>query len=641
MDGTKLTIAGIVGGVPAVLAGAMGANLLIDMAIAGMFGYIAWEFSPELQRQTAKFLPHITADRLPVINRVDWKGVFAGESEVVEEHAPHDAQPEAIEENEQPAPHDTRTDEGAISDEQITTRLREIGVSDEVVSDWLGKDEPVSFGNEEMGTFGRKETGIFFFSELLATGWRPSWKEIFVGRTMQGKNIFVSALDLCHVALAGKTGGGKGSLMRLIMVQLCYIGAPVALLNPDYMRWVKAKEGEAFDEDWSPFERKNPRTDKPYLEQSPIECAEMPMINKGLKWAATELLESRRQRARTQKVDFVPYFIVIDEWPAVVDALGKSAPAYLAKLLRDGRKYRIYVIIASQDFQVETIGIEGKGSIRKSLLTVFYTGGDLTTRRELLNEVTRETPENKIGKGTILMRCTGTQNEVVLARVPFVDNEAVYTLLGPSTYEDREVDTEALEVLNDEESVEALKAMPYPAYLQSKHWQRQRREARSRANDHCQVCNSGVQLEVHHRTYDRLGCELPTDLFVLCYDCHDLFSKNGKLAKEPVAEDLPRIVDTTLHHDAATDDEDLLSSSSEPTEPEQRKNEHVEIPDSPSSSSSPDGWTEEDILVARRLARTIKDKDKIITLLDKKGTIRNLRDELKQVLGQGEMVDER
>lgn len=39
----------------------------------------------------------------------------------------------------------------------------------------------------------------------------------------------------------------------------------------------------------------------------------------------------------------------------------------------------------------------------------------------------------------------------------------------------------------------------------------------------CRTCNlpePDVVLEVHHRTYERLGCELPEDLVALCQDCH-------------------------------------------------------------------------------------------------------------------------
>lgn len=40
-----------------------------------------------------------------------------------------------------------------------------------------------------------------------------------------------------------------------------------------------------------------------------------------------------------------------------------------------------------------------------------------------------------------------------------------------------------------------------------------------------------MTLDVHHRTYERLGNESPDDLTVLCRDCHKLFSQNGKLSR--------------------------------------------------------------------------------------------------------------
>ena len=63
-------------------------------------------------------------------------------------------------------------------------------------------------------------------------------------------------------------------------------------------------------------------------------------------------------------------------------------------------------------------------------------------------------------------------------------------------------------------------------YLRSEHWLRTRREALVRADQRCQVCNGHQALDVHHRTYERLGAELPTDLTVLCRRCHDLFHKS-------------------------------------------------------------------------------------------------------------------
>jgi hypothetical protein len=344
----------------------------------------------------------------------------------------------------------TGEDEG--SDEQIAAYLRQNGLSPETITDWMGShdadledDEADPLDEIEMDdaapSFQERQTDIFRFSELLRTGWRPSWRQIFVGRTMEGKDIFVAAEDLCHVAIAGKTGGGKGSLMRLIMVQLCSIGASVTLLNPHYMRWVRAKEGEEFDEDWSPFEGTNQRTGKPYLEISPLEGAEFRTIFEYLEWAVEKLLEKRKLEGRTKGIRFRPYFIVIDEWPSIAGKLGKGAPKRLGELLREGRKFGINVMIASQDFQVKTIGVEGEGGVRKCLLTVFYTGGDQTTARELLypKDSNVTIPETKLGKGMIMMRCTGTENKAILARVPFVDNESVYLLLGPSTFRKKSV----------------------------------------------------------------------------------------------------------------------------------------------------------------------------------------------------------
>jgi hypothetical protein len=277
-----------------------------------------------------------------------------------------------------------------------------------------------------------RKSDIFRFSELLASGFVPSVRKIFVGRTMDGKDIFISAEDLCHVALAGKTGGGKGSLMRLLMVQLCYIGTKVLLLNPHYMRWVRAKDGAEFDEDWTPFEGTHPRTNKPYLTKSPLDCADYPPIGERLEWAVKRLLQERKREGREGDKLFKPYFIVLDEWPAIVAEMRETA-GELAKLLREGRKYGVFVIVASQDFQVKTIGMDG-GSVRKCLLTTYYTGGDATTARELLAEPDLEIKENELGKGVVYLKCAGTKNKPVLVRVPFVDNESVYRLLGPSTF---------------------------------------------------------------------------------------------------------------------------------------------------------------------------------------------------------------
>jgi hypothetical protein len=62
--------------------------------------------------------------------------------------------------------------------------------------------------------------------------------------------------------------------------------------------------------------------------------------------------------------------------------------------------------------------------------------------------------------------------------------------------------------------------LPYDEYLHSALWQRVRQEALTRAGHCCQLCNLPHHLQVHHRTYERRGFELPADLIVLCSACH-------------------------------------------------------------------------------------------------------------------------
>lgn len=68
-----------------------------------------------------------------------------------------------------------------------------------------------------------------------------------------------------------------------------------------------------------------------------------------------------------------------------------------------------------------------------------------------------------------------------------------------------------------------LQDMPYYDYLETPEWQERRQRALKRAGYRCQTCNAQGILNVHHRTYERRGCELDSDLIVLCRDCHQKF----------------------------------------------------------------------------------------------------------------------
>jgi len=81
----------------------------------------------------------------------------------------------------------------------------------------------------------------------------------------------------------------------------------------------------------------------------------------------------------------------------------------------------------------------------------------------------------------------------------------------------------------EEALISALRALSYEEYLQTPEWKERRKKALSYAKHRCQVCNSREDLNVHHRTYERLGEELPSDLTVLCHGCHGLFHHNRDL----------------------------------------------------------------------------------------------------------------
>jgi hypothetical protein len=64
-------------------------------------------------------------------------------------------------------------------------------------------------------------------------------------------------------------------------------------------------------------------------------------------------------------------------------------------------------------------------------------------------------------------------------------------------------------------------AAEYQVYLASSEWRQRRHEAIQRARGKCELCSQRA-TEVHHRSYQRIGAELPQDLLAVCRACHDL-----------------------------------------------------------------------------------------------------------------------
>jgi hypothetical protein len=65
--------------------------------------------------------------------------------------------------------------------------------------------------------------------------------------------------------------------------------------------------------------------------------------------------------------------------------------------------------------------------------------------------------------------------------------------------------------------------MTYKAYLQSDHWIALKKRFYKKYPRQCAICESKGQVDLHHRTYKRLGKERITDLVALCREHHSAF----------------------------------------------------------------------------------------------------------------------
>lgn len=63
--------------------------------------------------------------------------------------------------------------------------------------------------------------------------------------------------------------------------------------------------------------------------------------------------------------------------------------------------------------------------------------------------------------------------------------------------------------------------MLYESYIASPQWKQRRQKVLERDSFQCQACLSSEDLEVHHKTYARLGHEDLDDLITFCHDCHE------------------------------------------------------------------------------------------------------------------------
>ena len=61
----------------------------------------------------------------------------------------------------------------------------------------------------------------------------------------------------------------------------------------------------------------------------------------------------------------------------------------------------------------------------------------------------------------------------------------------------------------------------YAEYLKSSHWSLFKFNIIAARGMKCERCNSLKDIDLHHRTYRRIGTELPEDVELLCRVCHN------------------------------------------------------------------------------------------------------------------------
>jgi len=144
-----------------------------------------------------------------------------------------------------------------------------------------------------------------------------------------------------HLFVLGDTGSGKTSLVQWLIKTHYPQSSEVLVLDPH------DKKGQ-----WGDF----------------------PTIGRGRNFDAVELalermVEEMDRRYGTGDYDHPPKILIIEEIPAIA-AKCKNAMSSIACLTLEARKVGIFLILLSQGWEVDSLGIKGKGSIRKSFLFI-------------------------------------------------------------------------------------------------------------------------------------------------------------------------------------------------------------------------------------------------------------------------------
>lgn len=81
-------------------------------------------------------------------------------------------------------------------------------------------------------------------------------------------------------------------------------------------------------------------------------------------------------------------------------------------------------------------------------------------------------------------------------------------------------------------------SIAYQNHIRSARWKNTREMMFKLRGKKCEHCESTSNLEIHHKTYERFGHELPNDLEILCKPHHDEADRLRKILQQRAFEEL-------------------------------------------------------------------------------------------------------
>jgi len=158
--------------------------------------------------------------------------------------------------------------------------------------------------------------------------------------------VMLPALTKGHVLIVGNTGDGKSmALLGAVKSR----GEAVTILDPHYTpgAWGNRRViGAGGDYD---------------------------AIINYMQWMNGELIRRMQLRAQGQR-EFEPLTFATEEMPSIVSEGGGGVGAVWRRLMHEGRKFGLYMIVVTQSRRVKTLGIEGEGDLLREFHHVILLG---------------------------------------------------------------------------------------------------------------------------------------------------------------------------------------------------------------------------------------------------------------------------